>query len=76
MGKVVHINDDTHARAKEFCKKNGIRLKDWISKLVERGVLDVIPITRVGPVQRKTLPKMESGGSSDGDAPPFWADRE
>jgi len=34
--KVVHIPDDVHARALEYCKKHGITMCEWVSGLIEK----------------------------------------
>ncbi len=73
MDKVVHVPDSIHAQAKAYCKQRGINLKDWVAQLIEHGISNVIPIKRVGPVEKKTLPKFERGeGPHAYEEPPFW----
>jgi hypothetical protein len=35
---VVHVDDETHASAVAFCKKNDLRMKRWVSALIARAV--------------------------------------
>ncbi len=75
--KVVHIPDDVHEKAKAYCKKNQMPMRDWVSKLIEEGIENVIPLHGPQPVQRKELPKTEGKGSDTQafERPPFWGKR-
>lgn len=33
---VVHVTEETRNAAKEYCKRNGISMKNWVSKLVNK----------------------------------------
>lgn len=32
--KTLIISKDTHEKLKDFCKKNSIKLNDWVEKLI------------------------------------------
>lgn len=32
--KLVHLSDEAHQMAQEFCRKQGITMKQWVSELI------------------------------------------
>ncbi len=83
MSKVVHLADDSHRRAKEFCKENGLRMSDWVAALIE----DAISQGRTDPTvpslapKKKILqrlqvtPQMDDTGVPVYARPPFWSQK-
>lgn len=82
MGQVVHLTDEAHVRAKQFCKDHGLKMSEWVSGLV----LDAIRrgpggLTLVGPapVPRRVVvenPEPTLPGNEPWSRPPFWSGRE
>lgn len=82
MSKVVHLSEDAHTRAKEYCKKRGLRMSDWVASLIEVAIAGDEPeIARPGlmPVpRRKELIRYDDSRQTHDDgepvyaAPPFW----
>lgn len=33
--RVIHVNDDTHARVKAFCEARHVSMNEWLADLVE-----------------------------------------
>jgi len=36
--KTLLIDEKTHIKLKEFCKKNSIKLNEWVDKLINKEV--------------------------------------
>ncbi len=82
MSKVVHLSNEAHAKAKEFCKQRGFRMSDWVAALIEAAMAGDIPATtRPGlmPVtKRKELIRYDESRQTQDNgepvyaAPPFW----
>lgn len=36
--KVVHLTDDAHNLAKDFCKEKGLKMSDWVAALIRDAV--------------------------------------
>lgn len=32
--KVVHLNDESFKKAKDYCVANGLKVQNWVSKLI------------------------------------------
>ncbi len=45
MSKVVHLSDEAHTAAKNFCKQHGLKMSDWVAELIG----DAIVNKRVSP---------------------------
>jgi len=83
MSKVVHLSDDAHVRAKDFCKDNGLRMSDWVASLIDQAIAGgapmVVPQPGVAAVpKRKSLRRLEEVQNREDveavyAAPPFWA---
>lgn len=82
-GKVFHVSDVFHQRAKDYCQANGLELKQWIETVLSAAMSGqpVEPVVvasapaRTEPVQKKTLPQAESVVHVDDppwSRPPFW----
>lgn len=50
MSKVIHLSDNAHNAAKNFCKQHGLKMSDWVADLVA----DAIQNNRVDP---RTAPR-------------------
>jgi antitoxin component of RelBE/YafQ-DinJ toxin-antitoxin module len=69
--KVVHISDETHERAKKFCKERNIRMSDWVNSLI----MERINGPEAVPVEKgKSLPNLSRTRYCDDPAAeePFW----
>lgn len=53
MSKVVHLSDEAHTAAKNFCKQHGLKMSDWVAELIAEAISEV----RVEP---KTKPRLSS----------------
>ena len=80
MSKVVHLSDEAHAKAKDFCKKHSLRMSDWVAGLIENAISQGQVDTSKAPVaKKKPLQRIEEGGGKVEEdqpayaAPPFWA---
>jgi hypothetical protein len=80
MSKVVHLANPSHARAKEFCHENGLRMSDWVAALIEDAIAAGRTDPKVRPLapKKKILAKLQLTPQTD-DAgtpvyaqPPFW----
>lgn len=51
MSKVVHLTDEAHRRAKDFCKQQGLKMSDWVAKLIDEAVTkkSTTPVTHHAP---------------------------
>jgi hypothetical protein len=38
MSKVVHLSDDAHNLAKDYCAKLGVKMSDWVADLITRSI--------------------------------------
>ena len=45
MSKVIHLSDQAHNNAKNFCKQYGLKMSDWVAELI----VDAIVNNRVDP---------------------------
>lgn len=52
MSKVVHLSDDAHTAAKNFCKHHGLKMSDWVAELISEAIKDerVDPKAKPRPV--------------------------
>ena len=85
MSKVVHLSEDAHARAKEFCKVNGLRMSDWVAGLIDQAIHGEAPVAVPQPgvsvvPKRKPARRLEDQQNHEEvasvyAAPPFWAAR-
>ena len=41
MSKVVHLDDEAHALAKEHCQNQGLRMSDWVAELIEKAISEI-----------------------------------
>jgi adenine C2-methylase RlmN of 23S rRNA A2503 and tRNA A37 len=69
-GKVIHISNDIHEKAKQYCKKHKLSMKVW---------LDNIILANMGePILNKKVITRQIANNADGDVwtrPPFWANK-
>ncbi len=73
MGKVVHLDDAAHEKAKAYCKANNIKMSDFVSQLINDGIKKVHRLYPK-PVEKKPLPKTDKvkPTSLPAEQPPFW----
>ena len=46
MSKVVHLSDDAHNLAKDYCSKLGVKMSDWVADLITRSIRGTAPQAR------------------------------
>ncbi len=84
MSKVVHLSDDAHQRAKDFCKENRLKMSDWVAVLIDDAIArghketERAPVNRKKPLQRveerpAPPPEPVQEGVPAYAMPPFWA---
>lgn len=89
MSKVIHLSDDAHNKAKEFCREHALKMSDWVATLINLAVCGeklnaASSIVAAGNmramVQKKKLSEPSNIPSQTDDdgmpvysAPPFWA---
>jgi hypothetical protein len=83
MSKVVHLSDEAHRQAKDFCDRHGLRMTDWVANMIRREIALGDPAQRqshLAHVQRSKPMQVyddRRGAAEDGvpayAAPPFWA---
>ena len=39
MSKVIHLSDQAHNNAKNFCKQHGLKMSDWVADLIVDAIL-------------------------------------
>ncbi|OGQ91658.1 MAG: hypothetical protein A2289_19400 [Deltaproteobacteria bacterium RIFOXYA12_FULL_58_15] len=80
MSKVVHLSEEAHIRAKDFCKLHSLRMSDWVATLIDEAITKGRTDTNVRTLvpKKKILEKLEAKPQMD-DAgvpvysrPPFW----
>jgi len=77
--KVIHVSDEAHTKAKEYCLKRNIPISMWVAALIDSAIdSGIVPIKKVvaEPVQRQPqklkvapVPEKENPYAK----PPFWA---
>lgn len=72
-GKVIHISDEHHRKAKEYCTKYEIRMSEWIGELIDKELRK-----ENGEFKKKILPEIVVSDKEDDpfSAPPFWETRK
>jgi hypothetical protein len=83
MSKVVHLSDDAHRRAKEFCKQQGLRMSDWVATLIDEAVSQgrADDNVRVFVPKKKILERLDTKPQTDDSGvpvyakPPFWSQK-
>ena len=83
--KVAHLNDEAHALASKYCAEHGLKMKDWVSKLimdnadgrvVPIGKSKQIPMAKTEPVVKKVARgqtyEPQETGDEPWNRPPFW----
>lgn len=90
MSKVVHLTEDAHRRAKDFCNENDLKMSDWVAMLIEEAIAagTTKPQLRAdGGVRglapkKKILERLEAKQAIPQEEhvpvyaqPPFWARR-
>ena len=69
--RIIHLDEDVHTRAKEFCVAENTTLKEYVTDLINRD-LD----QRRKEVEKRSLPPTVYGGDPEvASKPPFWAAR-
>lgn len=82
MSRVVHLSNEAHQQAKEYCNEHGLRMSDWVAELIAAAVQtqeSKRPATSVNEDLPRKKPLTKITESSDEAAlsayarPPFWA---
>ena len=92
MSKVIHLSDDAHNKAKEFCREHSLKMSDWVAALINLAIsgegLAMAAVTaaegnvRTFVTKKKALEHIDSTAQMAEDglplyaAPPFWAEAE
>lgn len=82
-GKVVHLNDATHAKVRALAKAWGLSMRECIEKIITDGTAgnvlvlpaktqDAVPVS----VREKSKPVKWRDTEQIIQGPPFWAGRE
>ena len=85
MSKVIHLSNEAHGLAKQYCKSKGLKMSDWVGSLI----IDAISAQEepkqpeqpqdVSLPRKKQLPRMDESVQATADGvpvyaqPPFWA---
>lgn len=88
MSKVVHLSDDAHAKAKEYCRQLSLKMSDWVAGLIDQAISaehspDAAPEpaetnVRAFVPRKKVLQRLDETTQSGDDGvpvyaqPPFW----
>ena len=73
MSKVVHLSDDAHNLAKDYCTKLGVKMSDWVAELIVRSITGTTPTAR--PAQAAPTPKPAHHPAAPPEAPPPQTNR-
>ena len=87
MSKVVHLADQAHRRAKEFCQLHGLKMSDWVAAMIRdaiaKGRTDIK--ARALVAKKRIVERLEAASqpvtvSEEQEVPvyarpPFWAQR-
>ncbi len=91
MSKVVHLSEDAHRRAKDFCYERGLKMSDWVAQLIEDAISSASapaePKLRNLMPKKKILDRLETVPAQvrapevtdtvpAWSQPPFWAKRQ
>lgn len=74
--KVVHVKPKVHEAAKAYCKEHGLKMSDWVSKLIldATGTYEETDAKRVAVPRGKKLEPLDVVDPYDvANTPPFWA---
>jgi hypothetical protein len=39
MSKVIHLSDDAHNEAKQFCREHELKMSDWVAGLIAAAIV-------------------------------------
>lgn len=89
MSKVVHLSDDAHNNAKQFCREHALKMSDWVATLINLAVrgeklsaaASIVAAANMRTMVEKkklaqpsdTPSQTDVDGSPVYSAPPFWA---
>ena len=81
MSKVVHLSDDAHNFAKDYCTKHGVKMSDWVAELIEDAITNcrTDPTVQTLAPKKKILqwlqltPQTDETGVPVYARPPFWS---
>ena len=79
MSKVIHLSNEAHGLAKQYCKSKGLKMSDWVGALIMDAVSASEPREAPEPVvepqpvvveqsnapKKKKLPSIDDSLSSD-----------
>ena len=82
--KVIHLHDDAHCKAKDYCKAHGLRMSEWVAGLIHKEIDNLNnpepePEVQSAP-KKKPLVKLEESPQTDDSGvplysmPPFWSE--
>ena len=77
MSKVAHISNEVHARAKSYCDQHGLRMSEWVGRLIDTATSPAaLKRAKATPAPLRKPQPVVSGNDGVSDAftrPPFWA---
>lgn len=66
--QVIHVTDEAHDAAIDYCGSHDLRAKDWVSKLILHAVQSV------GVKQQQSVAVAQEREVEVWRKPPFWSD--
>lgn len=89
MSKVVHLSDDAHNNAKQFCREHDLKMSDWVATLINLAVrgeklsaaASIVAAANLRTLveKKKLVEPSDIPSQTDAEglpvysAPPFWA---
>ena len=70
--KVIHISEETHKRAKEWCKEQGLKMKEWIETLIYKTLNEDTNVSLTKKEKLKYLSIYPEPEIPPESLPPFW----
>ena len=84
-GKVIHLSEEVHARAKRFCEQNQLQMSKWVESLIDAAISGEVIVENKAIVEKKFVDhvgppvqpqRIEIPQDNPYTRPPFWANRE
>jgi hypothetical protein len=84
MSKVIHLSDDAHNKAKEFCREHSLKMSDWVASLINIAIHVDNPLSmasiasaeanvRTLVQKKKLIEHAESAAQTGDEALPIYA---
>jgi hypothetical protein len=70
MSKVVHLSDDSHNKAKDFCKQHRLRMSDWVAALIDDAIArNQTEVARSTVAKKKPMKRLDESAVAPVPAP-------